>query len=187
MRPITTLMIALLATLLMTACSQESTKPPEPAKPAETALPAAVEQAKQVAEEVKQKVEETAAAVKQEAAPQVEAVKEQVTTVTEQAKTAVTETVDKAKETAAAAATAVTAAAKPAAKAPTEVVYQASNGKVTFNHASHAKLVDCSKCHPTEPAVAIAMTKEVGHTLCKGCHQSSGGNAPTACAGCHVK
>lgn len=183
MRPITALFTALLATLLITACSQESAKPPEPAKPAETALPAAVEQAKQVAEEVKQKVEETATAVRQEAAPKVEEVKEQAAAMTEQAKTAVAETVDKTKDAAAAVATAVT----PAAKSPSEVVYETSMGKITFNHASHAKLLDCNKCHPTEPALTIAMTKEIGHTLCKGCHQTSGGTAPTACAGCHVK
>ena len=132
-------------------------------------------------------VEETAAAAKTEAGKSVEAVKEQAATATEQAKTATTETADKVKQEAA---EAVAAAAKPAAagaKAPKMVSYETSMGKITFNHAAHAEKMACSKCHPTEPAVTIAINKEVGHTLCKGCHQSSGGSAPTACAGCHVK
>lgn len=191
MRPITTLFMALLTTLIITACTQEQPAAPKPADPTPAAVPAAVEAAKQVAEEVKQKVEETAAAATTEAEKSVEAVKEQAAAVTEQAKAAVTETADKVKQEAAAAVTATAAVvAKPAAtaaKGPKVVSYETSMGKVTFDHAAHADKLACSKCHPTEPAVTIAMTKEIGHTLCKGCHQTSGGNAPTACAGCHVK
>lgn len=187
MRPITTLFMALLATLIMTACTQEQPPAPKPAEPAPTATIPAVEAAKQVAEEVKQKVEETAVAAKTEAEKSVEVVKEQAAAVTEQAKTAVTETADKVKQETAAAVTAVAKPVAAAAKAPKVVSYETSMGKVTFDHAGHADKLACSKCHPTEPAMTIVINKEVGHTLCKGCHQSSGGNAPTACAGCHVK
>jgi hypothetical protein len=61
-------------------------------------------------------------------------------------------------------------------------------GKVTFNHAEHSGRLDCSRCHPTEPPQKIAIDKEVAHNqLCKVCHTELGGNAPTACTGCHKK
>lgn len=204
MRPITTLFMALLATFIMTACSQEKPPAQEPAQTAPVANIPAIDAAQQAAEEAKQRVEETAAVAKTEAEKSVEAVKEhaaavteqaaavteqaavvkeQAAAVTEQTKAAVTETATKVKQEAAA----VVAAVAPAAKGPKVVSYEGSMGKVTFDHAGHADKMACSKCHPTEPAVTIVMNKEVGHTLCKDCHQSSGGNAPTACAGCHVK
>ncbi len=191
MRPITTFFMALLATFIMTACSKEQPPAQEPAKPAPAATIPAVESAKQVAAEANQKVEDTAAAAKTEAEKSAEIAKEQAAAVTEQTKAAATETVDQVKQESAAAVTTVApAAVKPAAaaaKAPKVVSYEASNGNVTFDHAAHADKMACSKCHPTDPAVAIVINKDIAHTLCKGCHQTSGGNAPTACAGCHVK
>jgi cytochrome c553 len=66
------------------------------------------------------------------------------------------------------------------------VVYEASQGKVTFNHKAHAdKLKDCAKCHKGTPA-KIEVTKDVAHKdLCKKCHQEMGG--PTKCGDCHKK
>lgn len=210
MRPITTLFMALLATFIMTACSQEKPPAQEPAQTAPVANIPAIDAAQQAAEEAKQRVEETAAVAKTEAEKSVEAVKEhaaavteqaavvkeqaaevkeqaaavkeQAAAVTEQTKAAATETAAKVKQEAAAA-----AAVASASKGPKVVGYEGSMGKVTFDHAGHAENMACSKCHPTDPAVTIVMNKEVGHTLCKDCHQSSGGNAPTSCAGCHVK
>ncbi|MHB1399437.1 MAG: cytochrome c3 family protein [Trichloromonadaceae bacterium] len=170
MRPITTLFMALLATFIMTACSQEKPPAQEPAQTAPVATIPAIDAAQQAAEEAKQRVEETAAAARTEAEKSVAEVKEQAAEVKVQA-----------------AEVKVQAAAAAAAKGPKVVNYEGSMGKVTFDHAGHAENMACSKCHPTEPAVTIVMNKEVGHTLCKDCHQSSGGNAPTSCAGCHVK
>lgn len=191
MRPITTLFMALLATVILTACTKEQPAAPKPAEPAPATAPPAVEAAKQATEEIKQKVEETAAAAKTEAKKSVEAVKEQAAAVTEQAKAAVAETAGKVKQESEAAATAVPpAVVKPAvtaAKAPKVVSYAASMGKVTFDHAAHAGRLACSKCHQTEPPANIVINKEIAHALCKGCHQTSGGKAPTACSGCHVK
>lgn len=66
------------------------------------------------------------------------------------------------------------------------VVYEASQGKVTFNHKAHQeKLKDCSKCHAGTPA-KIAISKDVAHKeLCKKCHAEMGG--PTKCGECHKK
>jgi cytochrome c553 len=67
------------------------------------------------------------------------------------------------------------------------VVYEASQGKVTFNHKAHAdKLKDCAKCHGKEKPAKIAITKDVAHKdLCKKCHAEMGG--PTKCGDCHKK
>ena len=66
------------------------------------------------------------------------------------------------------------------------VTYEASQGKVTFNHKAHAdKLKDCAKCHQGKPA-KIEVTKDVAHKdLCKKCHAEMGG--PTKCGVCHKK
>lgn len=66
------------------------------------------------------------------------------------------------------------------------VVYEAKQGKVTFNHKAHAdKLKDCAKCHQGTPA-KIDVTKEGAHKdTCKSCHQQMGG--PTKCGDCHKK
>jgi cytochrome c553 len=66
------------------------------------------------------------------------------------------------------------------------VVYEASQGKVTFNHKAHSdKLKDCAKCHEGTPA-KIEVTKDLAHKdLCKKCHAEMGG--PTKCGDCHKK
>ncbi|TLM62984.1 MAG: cytochrome C [Deltaproteobacteria bacterium] len=66
------------------------------------------------------------------------------------------------------------------------VTYEASQGKVTFDHKGHQdKLKDCAKCHQGKPA-KIDVTKDVAHKdLCKKCHQEMGG--PTKCGDCHKK
>lgn len=67
------------------------------------------------------------------------------------------------------------------------VVYEASQGKVTFNHKAHAEKLknDCSKCHQGKPA-KIAISKDVAHKeLCVKCHKEMGG--PSKCGDCHKK
>ena len=195
MKPLT-LVVVLLAVLSLWACSQEkSEQKPQPA--AEQSQPAASQTAGQMAEQagkqiqetasaakqaveekaadVKQQVEEGAAAVKEQAVATADQAKQQVAGIAEQAKQAVTPLV----------------AAKPAPappKGPSEVTYKASMGTVTFNHAMHSGKFACSRCHTTDPPQKIAMSKDVAHNqLCKVCHQAMGGNAPTACTGCHKK
>jgi len=67
----------------------------------------------------------------------------------------------------------------------TKVFTGAKRAPVTFNHLSHLKQ-DCVGCH-TERNAAGGVTKDLGHKFCKSCHKSVGGEAPTKCAGCHVK
>lgn len=84
------------------------------------------------------------------------------------------------------------AEAKPAPSAPVavpgpgKVVYPASFGKVTFDHAAHARRQACTDCHPGKPPRKIVLGKEAAHTLCKGCHEAKAAG-PAKCAGCHVK
>jgi len=66
------------------------------------------------------------------------------------------------------------------------VVYEASNGPVTFDHQVHADSLACGSCHPTDPPVKIAIDKDKAHQMCKGCHQEKGAG-PTQCNGCHKK
>ena len=194
MKPLT-LVVVLLAALSLWSCSKEkSEQKPQPAteqsQPAtQTAGKMAEEAGKQIQEtagaakqaveekaaDAKQQVEEGAAAVKEQAAATAEQAKQQVADAAEQAKQAITPLV----------------AAKPEPtppKGPAEVTYKASMGTVTFNHAMHSGVFACSRCHTTDPPQKIAMSKEVAHNqLCKVCHQALGGNAPTACTGCHKK
>jgi hypothetical protein len=67
------------------------------------------------------------------------------------------------------------------------VTYDASQGKVTFNHKAHSeRLKDCTKCHPGAKPAKIEVTKDVAHKdLCKKCHAEMGG--PTKCGDCHKK
>jgi len=90
------------------------------------------------------------------------------------------------------------------------ITFNASFGKVTFNHKAHAETlkIDCVKCHHTwkkgdttgklcddcHKAKAEGKTlsaKEAFHTDCKGCHEEAkkaGKPAgPTGCTQCHVK
>jgi hypothetical protein len=84
-------------------------------------------------------------------------------------------------------------AATPSAKAavagtapPKTVVYEASFGKVSFDHPGHSGHLACGSCHTTDPPVKIAIDKDKAHELCKGCHQEKGAG-PTQCGGCHKK
>ncbi len=67
------------------------------------------------------------------------------------------------------------------------VTYEASQGKVTFNHKAHQdKLKDCAKCHGKDKPAKIEVTKDKAHKeLCKTCHQEM--NGPTKCGDCHKK
>lgn len=72
------------------------------------------------------------------------------------------------------------------AMAADSVVYEASQGKVTFNHKAHAeKLKDCAKCHQGTPAKMAIDKKSAHKEMCKDCHQEMGG--PTKCGDCHKK
>ena len=212
MRQLIRLFMVLLIITLMLACSQETPPVETPAKPVATEPKPVSEQAGEAVAEVKQQVKEAVAEIKQEAVKQVEAVKEkankqvdavkekankqvdavkvEAAAVIEQTKTSTIGVVDKAKQgtiSALAGLTAKTPAASPVVKGPDLVVYEASQGKVTFNHAEHSSSLDCNSCHQTDPPQKIAMTKTLAHSLCKDCHKASGGDAPTACTGCHKK
>jgi hypothetical protein len=206
MRFIIPLFAALL--LVVSACSQESTPPQETAKPAirepSPAPPAApvaeeknplAEPVKPLVSEVQEKVEQVVTEVEKEVAQKVESVKEQTAAITEDVKTATAGTVEKIQHGAASALSGLKSetargdeqSALPAVTSPPTVVYDASMGKVSFNHAGHAERSECSSCHPTDPPQKIAIDKLKAHTLCTGCHKASDGSAPTTCSGCHKK
>ena len=156
MRLTTTLLAALLTTLLASACSQEPSPAQQPAKPAvQEPQPATAKSVEMAQQEIKTAAAKAESEVKQEA------------------RTVVAE--------------ATSPPPPPAPKAPEVVIYPASMGQVTFSHGTHAARSACGKCHTTDPPQKIAIDKESAHALCKGCHQVSGGNAPTACTGCHKK
>jgi hypothetical protein len=90
------------------------------------------------------------------------------------------------------------------------ITFEASNGKVTFNHKAHAEKlkIDCVKCHHTwkqgetsgklcvdcHKAKAEGKTpsmKDAAHKDCKGCHdeakKANKPAGPTGCTQCHVK
>lgn len=70
-----------------------------------------------------------------------------------------------------------------------EIVFDAPNGKVTFNHKKHNETlkIDCLKCHHTWKQA------ETTGKLCRECHKATAeGNTPSArdalhkdCRGCH--
>jgi len=165
------LCVALLCVVQLLACSQEA-PPPQ----AENKLEAG---AKEIAQGVGKIAEETRDAAVQTA----EKVKEEAVAVTDKAVTA-------SKEVAASVSQAVTEAKKEVVAtvtAPGVVTYEASQGTVTFNHAGHLARLACADCHATDPPQKITLGKDAAHALCRGCHRESGGNAPTACSGCHKK
>ena len=90
------------------------------------------------------------------------------------------------------------------------IVFEASNGKVTFDHKKHSETlkIDCMKCHHTwkagetsgkkcmdcHKASAEGKTpsmKDAAHKTCKGCHdemkKANKPAGPTGCTQCHVK
>jgi hypothetical protein len=91
-----------------------------------------------------------------------------------------------------------------------EIIFDAPNGKVTFNHKKHSETlkIDCLKCHHTwkqgetsgkkctecHKASAEGNTpsmKDASHKTCKGCHdelkKANKPAGPTMCTQCHVK
>lgn len=70
---------------------------------------------------------------------------------------------------------------------PGLVVYEAKNGNVTFNHATHAERIECAKCHQQDPPEKIKITRETAHAeACRGCHEQMQAG-PVKCAECHIK
>lgn len=91
---------------------------------------------------------------------------------------------------------------------PKQVVFEAKNGKVTYNHEAHEKRAKCETCHHmmatekdkvacrschTDKAEGRRLAaKDAFHKACKGCHEEQvkadpNSKAPTKCNGCHVK
>ena len=83
---------------------------------------------------------------------------------------------------------------------PKEIVFEAKNGNVTFNHAKHLEAAknDCKVCHPglfPESKAPIAFKEgmhkkaEAGKTSCAGCHVAGGTSFEVKgnCTKCHVK
>ncbi len=132
------------------------------------------EQTKSTAEEVISTVKEKT----EEALETVAVVKKDVSnSITEASTTAVAEAVNTVKEEESS-----VAQVSP----PQEIVLDASYGKVTFPHATHAEAYECSICHKEASPEAFGINKEIAHKLCKGCHKDEGAG-PTGCKGCHVK
>ncbi len=188
MRSITTIFAALLAICFMSACSKESPPPQEAAKPAVREPQPSSQPSREMKAEAKQQFQETVGEVKQEAKKEFKEVKKEAAVVADAVKTTAGEAVAIVKQEVSPPAAPVAAEpVKPASKGPDLVTYAASMGKVTFRHAEHASRLACGKCHPSDPPQKLVITKAFAHSLCKGCHQASGGQAPTACAGCHKK
>lgn len=81
---------------------------------------------------------------------------------------------------------AATPAAAKAPAAPTKpLIFEASYGRVTFDHPRHAASHPCASCHATQPPGKFALGKEKAHQFCKGCHLQKG--VPTQCIACHKK
>ena len=82
------------------------------------------------------------------------------------------------------------AAIANAAPPPTEVVLNAKNGNVTFNHKAHQGQ-GCKKCHGEGAPAKIELNKDKAHALCGDCHvEKAKGPSPKdakACASCHKK
>jgi len=172
MRPTLLLTIALLTAAIGAACTKQPATPVEPV----TSSPAAVE-APVVAPAVEPAPVATAPAAPAPtvvAAPPAPA-KPEATAAPETLVPAVPKPVF------------VKPAPAPVAKLPGIVIYPApKKGKIAFNHAGHAGRLGCSVCHSTNPPQKVEVSgMAAGHALCKNCHQSSGGKAPTACNGCH--
>jgi len=191
MRTVLTMLAALLTVLFLTACSQEPPPAQEPAKTAVQPPQPASEPSRQMAEKADKELQETLGAVKQEAEKEAQTVEKEAAAIAEKAESVVSEAADQAKKDAGTAVSdlkaVLPAPSAPADQGPVTVVYEASMGRVSFDHAGHSGRLACSKCHPTDPPEKIAIDKELAHTLCKGCHKESDGTAPTACSGCHKK
>lgn len=73
------------------------------------------------------------------------------------------------------------------ALAADEIVLNAKNGNVTFNHKKHQEsLKDCKVCHEKGPGKIEGFGKDFAHKTCKGCHEQMK-KGPTRCGECHKK
>jgi c(7)-type cytochrome triheme protein len=86
-------------------------------------------------------------------------------------------------------------------KAPESLPFPTKMGKVTYNHAAHAKRVknDCATCHdklfqqsataPLNYRAAMHRTAESKQLSCGSCHRPGGTafESKANCAKCHVK
>lgn len=91
----------------------------------------------------------------------------------------------------------VSIAAYAVASAPAEVVFEAKNGNVTFNHEAHVATGDCASCHHTgemsscrscHDGTAASSTKAPRgdfHTFCIDCHK--GADMKGTCNECHKR
>ena len=84
---------------------------------------------------------------------------------------------------------------------PAKLVFEAKMGKVTYDHAAHAKRAndDCKVCHdklwpqdakaPLNYKAAMHKTAEAGKTACAACHVAGGKSfeSKANCAKCHKK
>ena len=182
MQRIMVLCLVVLAVSFMTACSQEPDPVQQPVKPGAAVRQSSPVATKAAVEEVTQKVDETVSVVKAEVAEQVEVVKREAAYVVDQSSASVIAVVDTVEKSA-------VSAMKTnilEMKGPDLVSYDASKGKVTFNHTDHSSRLGCSECHTTEPPQKIVINMETAHVLCKGCHKGVS-NAPKSCSGCHFK
>lgn len=88
-----------------------------------------------------------------------------------------------------------------AKKAPGKLVFEAKQGKVTFDHATHLKAEknDCKACHdklfpqdakaPLNFKAGVHKPAEAKGTSCGACHKAGGTSFESKgnCAKCHVK
>jgi c(7)-type cytochrome triheme protein len=85
-------------------------------------------------------------------------------------------------------------------EAPAQIVYEAKNGPVTFDHAKHVEAAkkDCKACHPGIFAQArgdlgykggMHKKAEADKTSCGACHHPGGASFESKgnCAKCHQK
>lgn len=83
------------------------------------------------------------------------------------------------------------------ASAPAEIVFEAKNGNVTFNHEAHVATGDCASCHHTgaydscrschdgKAAESSKLPKGKFHTFCIDCHKGAGMKG--MCNECHKR
>jgi hypothetical protein len=64
--------------------------------------------------------------------------------------------------------------------------YTAKNGNVAFDHKGHSAKLECKLCHGDAAPAKIAIDKDKGHALCKGCHADKKAG-PVKCGECHKK
>ena len=188
MRSLRLLLAVLTALLLMAACSQRQPADQQPAQPVITVATKDSQPISREVATVGQQLEKETRRAEKDAEQTAAAVGEEAASAAADTASAVEKTLGKAeKDVAAALDDNQPSTPPPVARAPDVVVYPGPRGKVVFTHAIHAARLDCGRCHTHDPPQKIAINREVAHTLCRGCHQESGGRAPLYCSGCHKK